>query len=637
MARANGTPLCEITETDNITSISRLLWYYNRLRGMTAREISHRIVEQARYRSPLDVSRPANWRNDEVAIDATCRILTSNVPGARTEVLRSRADAVEKLQKADIFESSWSLNSVNWAFDQDAGFQWPSVRPDKISYRHGSGADPKRVWELNRLQFLLPLARLRLVDDADHHRTIVGTIQSWLSQNTDGNGIAWASAIEPAVRLITFSLLRAAIDDEAIPASFDAELSATVGAHAAWLRRFPSEYSSANNHRVAEIVALLFAEPLWTGIVSADYAAELERELLDVVRNLILEDGAGAEQSPTYAAFVLELATLLLVQRKWLDVKVAVALRDRVGLGLAFLRTVTTVTGGFLRFGDDDEGWIYSSLYEPASLTATVAGVSGLDQPAALGGVATFPHGGCTVMRFIESNAETQWLIDHGPLGFGAIAAHGHADALSVIMVHDGVEWLGDPGTFRYHGEKEDRNYFRHTAVHNTPTVGGRNSSQITGDFNWSNERRAQAVLNRLIVEGDAVELSAHHDGYAFVGVPVLHRTFVRHGENEYSVRDKYYGDEVDYFESTLLLHPTTSVMEDESSWTLTNDASDSRVLIRVHDQTSVTVGVRTAFYSPRYGKRTKTRQLWIRAQPGTSEILMHIQIVDNKLGVQNP
>ena len=37
--------------------------------------------------------------------------------------------------------------------------------------------------------------------------------------------------------------------------------------------------------------------------------------------------------------------------------------------------------------------------------------------------------------------------------GFGSLAAHAHADALSVELRHDGVEVLCDPGTYSYHGE----------------------------------------------------------------------------------------------------------------------------------------------------------------------------------------
>ena len=56
--------------------------------------------------------------------------------------------------------------------------------------------------------------------------------------------------------------------------------------------------------------------------------------------------------------------------------------------------------------------------------------------------------------------------------GFLSIAAHAHADALSVEVRHGGVDMLADPGTYCYHGEPEWRAYFRSTIAHNTLELG---------------------------------------------------------------------------------------------------------------------------------------------------------------------
>ena len=42
---------------------------------------------------------------------------------------------------------------------------------------------------------------------------------------------------------------------------------------------------------------------------------------------------------------------------------------------------------------------------------------------------------------------------DAGPHGYLSIAAHAHADALSIEVRHDGVDVLADPGTYCYHGD----------------------------------------------------------------------------------------------------------------------------------------------------------------------------------------
>ncbi len=68
---------------------------------------------------------------------------------------------------------------------------------------------------------------------------------------------------------------------------------------------------------------------------------------------------------------------------------------------------------------------------------------------------AHFADAGLTVLRVPRSGAggEIWCRLDGGPHGFGSIAAHAHADALSVELRCGGVDVLADPGCYCYHGE----------------------------------------------------------------------------------------------------------------------------------------------------------------------------------------
>jgi uncharacterized heparinase superfamily protein len=101
-------------------------------------------------------------------------------------------------------------------------------------------------------------------------------------------------------------------------------------------------------------------------------------------------------------------------------------------------------------------------------------------------------------------------VFDHGPLGYLSIAAHGHADALSIWVHRDGIPLIVDSGTYAYGADPEARNYFRGTTAHNTLTMSGQNSSQISGPFNWS--RHARCTVNS--VDPKKFEISAEHDGF---------------------------------------------------------------------------------------------------------------------------
>ena len=115
---------------------------------------------------------------------------------------------------------------------------------------------------------------------------------------------------------------------------------------------------------------------------------------------------------------------------------------------------------------------------------------------------------------------------DGGPHGFLSIAAHAHADALSVEVRHDGVDILTDPGTYCYHGEPEWREWFRSTAAHNTVEVGGASQSESGGPFLWTTQAQTRTVTCE-VGEQPVQTWTAEHDGYRRLSTPTVHRRSV--------------------------------------------------------------------------------------------------------------
>src|SRR5690606_7302385 len=141
--------------------------------------------------------------------------------------------------------------------------------------------------------------------------------------------------------------------------------------------------------------------------------------------------------------------------------------------------------------------------------------------------VRAFPHGGYYVLgRGFGTPEEVRAVFDAGPLGFLSIAAHGHADCLSMTLSVAGREQLVDPGTYVYHAEPAWRDYFRGTAAHNTVRVDGVDQSRIGGQFLWL--EKAEARLERFESTDDHDEIAASHDGYERLPDPVRHERRVR-------------------------------------------------------------------------------------------------------------
>ena len=88
-----------------------------------------------------------------------------------------------------------------------------------------------------------------------------------------------------------------------------------------------------------------------------------------------------------------------------------------------------------------------------------------------------FADAGMVLLRDRAHGEDEIWCrCDHGPHGFLSIAAHAHADALSIELRCGGVEVLVDPGTYTYQGEAAWRSYFRSTIAHNCLELAGAGS-----------------------------------------------------------------------------------------------------------------------------------------------------------------
>jgi hypothetical protein len=554
-----------------------LAWYIRRLRSMSPAEIAHRVRELAlktsarrrtegweRYASPGGVPRIAGLRE---AVERAS-------PEVRDAIHRAARRAIEGRFSA--LGCDWPrrwpgvpLSADLWRLDPVTGRLWPGADTFTfdINYRHERRfGDIKYVWEINRLQFLQPLAaEVALGGDPKALALIEETIGSWHASNPPFRGLAWNSGIECALRAISLIVV-ASLAGDRLSNETIARIREILAAHAFWLRRFPSRFSSANNHLVAEaagelILAIAMPE------LSRAFALETEarRALEAEASRQILADGMGAEQSPTYGAFTAELLLLAAIAARGSDKPLSAIVDQRLGQFARFVGWIADASGAVPAFGDDDEGRVLSLAgYEPAYAMSVARAISGYLAQTPEGlvsvsshlrdaiffappaptppprGLATFSSGGLSVVRETRAGRDLVLALDHGPLGYLSIAAHGHADALSLLVALDGRPLLVDPGTYLYHSGGAWRDWFRGTAAHNTLSIEGADQSEISGPFNWG--RKADARLDAF-QDGATWQLRASHDGY----VPkfgVRHERTVEAASDGFTIRDRLLGAE---------------------------------------------------------------------------------------------
>ena len=147
-----------------------------------------------------------------------------------------------------------------------------------------------------------------------------------------------------------------------------------------------------------------------------------------------------------------------------------------------------------------------------------------------------FEDAGIAILTDSRDNIERKLVFRSGPFGYGSLAAHGHADALGLVLYVNGKPQIVDPGTFTYFSDSRWRDYFRSTRAHNTVEIDGRNQSEMLGPFIWG--RKANGRIEEY-GNGSVPEIAASHDGYLSLTEPILHKRIVSHPkQNLWLVRD---------------------------------------------------------------------------------------------------
>jgi hypothetical protein len=548
----------------------RIVWYGRRVSRMSAAELIHRGA---------DAARKVVWRRRQRAaglqsgIEASSRAALSvrRVP-SNVAHLVSEAARLNVLAAADrLLDGEWILfghqvqhfgRDIDWFRDPKTGRRHAERHYCfSVPYRdeHLVG-NVKFLWEMARHHHLTVLgAAYWLSGDRRYAERIADHLSSWWRANPFLTGVHWCSGIELGIRLISWVWIRRLLADwPGVSALFECngEFVAQLYWHQEFLAAFRSRDSSGNNHLVAEAAGQFVAStafPLFD--VSEGWRSTAAQVLEREVMRQTDRDGLNRELATDYHGFVLELLLAAGVEGDVADLGLSDAFWARVQAMMDALASILDCAMRPPRQGDSDDGTAllldapevdrWTSLLatgarlfgRPAWWPEVEAGdmrtaiLSALAKPRlALGQrperrIASFAESGLVVLRDRAAGRPELWCrCDHGPHGFLSIAAHAHADALSIELRHGGVDVFADPGTYCYHGEENWRRYFRSTLGHNTLELGGVDQAIAGGPFLWLRHPASRLdVLAGSEEEPEAV-WGASHDGYLYSLGAMVHR-----------------------------------------------------------------------------------------------------------------
>jgi len=511
--------------------MSKLTWYWHRLRAMSLREML--LHARKKLRQAADTKR-TSWPEVDLACSGAFPKLPK--PEDAPEVLREAL----KRDAENILAGRWRFfGHLEVQVDDPPMWQYDYlVRRDvesnasafKLNYRSlTDGVDSKLVWEPSRWNQLVRLAMVAYVlGDRRAGEKCVEWLEDWVKHNPPYRGWNWTSALEVGLRLVQFAwidaLLGASNSDSALQSRMAKLRGAILPPHVWYAWRHKSFGSSANNHLLGELVGCIVTTVRWPGL--AKCAASLEdlqgRWEYEVLAQFA-EDGGNKEQALNYQLFSWEFCFQARMALVGLGRKISPEVDERLRRAAQFFVDAQVPSDPW-DYGDSDNAFVTPLLADERKVAAEWhewfrssskeqaleywMGEAKRDLRLA---IPNFKEGEWRHSRAsgYAMRHEHDWTVrwDLSPLGLGTMAAHGHLDALHVSLWLRGVAMVIDPGTGAYHADKEQRNWLAGQLSHNGPRFGGKHLSTRLGPFLWQ-------------VPHSRPQFSRREDGWALAGIP---------------------------------------------------------------------------------------------------------------------
>lgn len=546
-----------------------------RLRRTSADEVFTRGAQELDKRLDVLLSRAGRNRFSSAGHDLAARgpfFVEAREISEIVAILRRRMpDQVEReLSRAGrVLDGRFDLlgytgldfgRKINWRLDPVSGAQSPAVPWPSVPFLdYAQVGDHKVVWELNRHQFLVDLAKAYRFTGAERYAAALRDLwYGWQRENPYPIGINWASSLEVALRALSWMWVAFLL--EGTPASspaFQQDLARETG-RAAWhVARYLSTYFSPNTHLLGEAVALFLIGSRYPGLRDAARWRETGwRILLAESQRQVRPDGLYFEQSMYYHVYATDFLLHARIMAARSGAEIPAQLDETLRAMISAIAGLSQA-GALPRFGDDDGGRLFDGarnlpehMLDPLStgavlfrdarlgsaapqLTEETLWLCGPEAEAVFDALpradrglhpAAFRSAGIYASTGRHGAAPAQLFIDAGELG-PFRAGHGHADALSIQVACAGRCWLIDPGTWAYVGSRGERDRMRGTPAHNTLTVDGLSQADPRGPFAWGALPRVEATR---WISGERLDFfSGRHSGYERLDSPVSHRRSV--------------------------------------------------------------------------------------------------------------
>lgn len=604
--------------------MGNLTWYVNRLKAMSIQEVCWRISQKR-----LE-------REEKYIFGKTPKVVTINVFDKHIKSLTFNTHNIGINFSNTSFSTQTNINLLgNYSYKEykekwNAGFQtennWGNEYSYSLNYKQKDNiGDARTNWELNRhFQFALLAKAFFATGNKIYINELEHLFTDWNKNNLFLHGISWTSVMEVAIRNIQWCLTLSFLREKEINGNKKLlfELDCGIKNMTTHIVRHYSRFSSANNHLLVEATSIAYAGFAYQNEKWINLAISL---LNNELKKQNYSDGVNKEMALHYQTFGMEAYALVMMLMRKNNKPIPSSWNEMLAKQCEFVKHSMVNESNACEFGDNDEGKIidleggeichYRYILQLCSLilgirydnfdniSETIKWFYTEDEIKKCKGLPiyhanesrTFPDGGYSILK--SNDGEIIIGIDHAPLGFGSIAAHGHADALSFQLYVSGKCILGDPGTFIYHCNINKRNEYRKSNNHNTVWVNNEEQSQMMGAFLWGKKAKTKILNNYLGANNDIIEAECvWHNGYKHK------RSFQFDKKKILQIEDNLLANEQGY--ASLIIHPCCHVSTNKDEVIINN----SNVSVKI--TTNAIPNISSSWYSDKYGVEKKCKKI---------------------------
>ena len=383
---------------------------------------------------------------------------------------------------------------------------WRSVKINKYS-------DIKKKWELNRLQFLLPLSKEYIISkDNETKKKILEIIKEWDCNNNYEYSINWNSNLEVAIRTISLYITMLILNDYSYK-----QILFYHGLHL-YNEIGYSEKCIPNNHVIGEAVALLMLSSVFDNNLSRNWYKRSVKILKKYTKSFD-KYGISNENSFSYQFFVTKMYILSLCFVE--DSENFNCFLKLIRKSLIFLNYTIVNKHEIFNYGDNDNGFLYSfdsdysivndiKRYYDFFINNKVISsdfeilfykkLLNIFNKKVQKNITKVPQ-----TKYFLSDKIFIYNDDKISLLFNAkkIRGHAHNDSLAINLYIDGKEILGDSGTYSYNESKKLREFYRSREAHTT-ILSGDNAVSVAS-FRWINKEKSW--LANFTIDGNKISI----------------------------------------------------------------------------------------------------------------------------------